>query len=133
MGPVTGMRLLLDTHALLWWVANHPALSASADQALSSTSNAVFVSAASAWEVTTKARLGKLAAGPLAQDFVGEVRRQGFLPLPITLDHGQRAGNLPGPHRDPFDRMLIAQAQAENLVLVSNEELFDSYGVQRLW
>jgi PIN domain nuclease of toxin-antitoxin system len=127
------MRLLLDTHALLWWVANHPGLSAAADQALSVATNEVFVSAASAWEVTTKARIGKLVAGPLAQDFVGEVHRQGFLPLPITLDHGQRAGNLPGLHRDPFDRMLIAQAQAENLILVSNEELFDSYGVQRLW
>src|SRR5688500_20305740 len=115
------MRLLLDTHALLWWVANHPSLSAAADQALTSTTNEVFVSAASAWEVTTKARLGKLTAGPLAQDFVGEVRRQGFLSLPITLDHGQRAGNLPGAHRDPFDRMLIAQAQAEGLVVVSKE------------
>lgn len=93
----------------------------------------MFVSAASAWEVTTKARLGKLIAGPLGQDFAGEVRRQGFVPLPITLDHGQRAGSLPGHHRDPFDRMLIAQAQAQNLVLVSNETLFDAYGVQRLW
>lgn len=130
---MSGQRLLLDTHALLWWVSNHPSLSAAADQALNDPTNEVFVSAASAWEVTTKARLGKLTAGPLAQDFVGEVRRQGFVPLSISLDHGQRAGNLPGVHRDPFDRMLIAQAQAENLVLVSNEELFDTYGVQRLW
>jgi PIN domain nuclease of toxin-antitoxin system len=130
---VAGLRLLLDTHTLLWWVSNHPSLSANADQALNEVGNDVFVSAASAWEVTTKARLGKLVAGPLAHDFVGEVRRQGFLPLPITLDHGQRAGNLPGAHKNPFDRMLIAQAQAENLVLVSNEEIFDSFGVQRLW
>jgi PIN domain nuclease of toxin-antitoxin system len=127
------MRLLLDTHTLLWWVSDHPALSAAAGDALNHPAHEVFVSAASAWEVTTKARLGKLVAGPLAQDFVGEVARQGFLPLPVTLDHGQRAGNLPGAHRDPFDRMLIAQAQAENLVLVSNETLFDSYGVRRLW
>lgn len=130
---MTNQRLLLDTHALLWWVSDHPSLSPRADLALNDPANEVFVSAASAWEVTTKARLGKLTAGPLAQDFVGEVRRQGFVPLPISLDHGQRAGNLPGPHRDPFDRMLIAQAQAENLVLVSNEELFDTYGIQRLW
>jgi PIN domain nuclease of toxin-antitoxin system len=130
---VTGARLLLDTHALLWWVVNHPALSAEAGRAIDEPTNEVFVSAASAWEVTTKARLGKLIAGPLAQDFAGEVRRQGFVPLPITLDHGQRAGSLPGHHRDPFDRMLIAQAQAQNLVLVSNETLFDAYGVQRLW
>lgn len=133
MGPVAGLRLLLDTHALLWWVSNHPSLSANVDRALQDDGNEVFVSAASAWEVTTKARLGKLTAGPLGQDFVGEVRRQGFVPLPITLDHGQRAGSLPGHHRDPFDRMLIAQAQAENLVLVSNEAVFDTYGVQRLW
>jgi PIN domain nuclease of toxin-antitoxin system len=133
VGAVTNLRLLLDTHALLWWVSNHPSLSVKADQVLNEPDNQVFVSAASAWEVTTKARLGKLVAGPLAQDFVGEVRRQGFLPLPITLDHGQRAGNLPGAHRDPFDRMLIAQAQAEGLVLVSNEQTFDSYGIQRLW
>lgn len=133
MGAVANLRLLLDTHALLWWVANHPSLSVRADRALQESTNEVFVSAASAWEVTTKARLGKLTAGPLAQDFVGEVRRQGFVPLPITLDHGQRAGSLPGHHRDPFDRMLIAQAQAENLVLVSNETVFDTYGVQRLW
>ncbi len=126
-------RLLLDTHTLLWWVSNHPSLSPIADQAINEPTNEVFVSAASAWEVTTKARLGKLIAGPLAQDFVAEVRRQGFKPLSISLDHGQRAGNLPGQHRDPFDRMLIAQAQAESLVLVSNEVLFDTYGVQRLW
>lgn len=130
---MTNQRLLLDTHALLWWVSNHPSLSVKADRALNDPANEVFVSAASAWEVTTKARLGKLTAGPLAQDFVGEVRRQGFTPLPISMDHGQRAGNLPGPHRDPFDRMLIAQAQAESLVLVSNEALFDTYGIQRLW
>lgn len=133
MGGVTGLRLLLDTHTLLWWVGNDPALPAGADRALQEDGNEVFVSAASAWEVTTKARLGKLTAGPLAQDFVGEVRRQGFIPLPITLDHAQRAGSLPGPHRDPFDRLLIAQAQAENLILVSNEATFDTYGVQRLW
>jgi PIN domain nuclease of toxin-antitoxin system len=130
---VSGRRLLVDTHALLWWVANDPALSAAADRLLEDEANQVFVSAASAWEVTTKARLGKLLAGPLAQDFTGEVRRQGFIPLPISLEHGERAGSLPGHHRDPFDRMLIAQAQSEHLVLISNEVVFDGYGVQRLW
>ena len=127
------LRLLLDTHTLLWWVSNHPALSEGADRVLNESTNEVFVSAASAWEVTTKARLGKLAAGRLAQDFVAEIRRQGFVPLSITMDHAQRSGSLPGHHRDPFDRMLIAQAQAENLVLVSSEAVFDSYGVRRLW
>jgi PIN domain nuclease of toxin-antitoxin system len=128
-----GLRLLLDTHALLWWVANDPALSDRVDDALGDGGNEVFVSAASAWEVTTKARMGRLTAGPLAIDFAAEVRRQGFSPLSITLAHAERAGRLPGPHRDPFDRMLISQAQSEDLVLVSNESVFDRYGVRRLW
>jgi PIN domain nuclease of toxin-antitoxin system len=131
--PVSGLRVLLDTHTLLWWVANDPSLSSAADRVLQDEANEVFVSAVSAWEVTTKARLGKLIAGPLAHNFTAEVRRQGFLPLPITLEHGERAGSLPGHHRDPFDRMLIAQAQAEHLVLVSNDAVLDRYGVQRLW
>lgn len=133
MESVAAMRLLLDSHALLWWVANHPALPDAVDRLLNEGAHEVFVSAASAWEVTTKARLGKLQAGPLAVDFVAEIHRQGFLPLPITLEHAQRAGTLPGPHKDPFDRMLIAQAQAENLRIVSNETVFDRYGVMRVW
>jgi PIN domain nuclease of toxin-antitoxin system len=92
------------------------------------------VSAASAWEIATKVRLGKLpGADRLAADLGPYVARQNFASLPITLEHGQRAGSLPGPHRDPFDRMLIAQAQAENLSLVSNETVFDRYGVVRMW
>jgi PIN domain nuclease of toxin-antitoxin system len=128
------VRLLLDTHALLWWLAGDDQLSAAARSAIEDYENPVYVSAASAWEVATKHRLGKLPAiGPLANDFSGEVAQQGFLSLEITLDHGQRAGALPGRHRDPFDRMLIAQSQAQNLVLVSNELAFDYYGVTRLW
>lgn len=133
MGAVTGQRLLLDTHALLWWVANDRSLSDRAAEAIGDESNAIFVSSASAWEVATKARIGKLKAGLLASDFGGEARRQGFIALSVTVEHGQRAGNLPGPHRDPFDRMLIAQAQAEALTLVSNEKVFDHYGVSRIW
>ena len=128
------MRLLLDTHALLWWLAGDEHLSVAARAAIADPANEVHVSAASAWEVTTKHRLGKLAgAGPLAVDFAREVARQGFLPLAISLLHGQDAGALPGPHRDPFDRMLIAQARHEHMALVSNEAVFDGYGVTRLW
>jgi PIN domain nuclease of toxin-antitoxin system len=84
--------------------------------------------------VATKHRLGKLEGiGPLAVDFAGEIRRHGFLTLDITVEHGQDAGALPGAHRDPFDRLLIAQALAERMVLVSNETAFDAYGVHRLW
>jgi PIN domain nuclease of toxin-antitoxin system len=128
------MRILVDTHALIWWLAGDEQLSADAREAIADESNDVFVSAASAWEVTTKHRLGKLpGAGPLAVDFAREVRAQGFAPLPLTLEHGQVAGALSGDHRDPFDRMLVAQAREEKMALVSNESVFDEYGVARIW
>jgi PIN domain nuclease of toxin-antitoxin system len=128
------MRLLLDTHALLWWLAGDTQLSKAAREAIADETNEVLVSAASAWEVTTKHRLGKLpGAGPLAVDFAREVRLQGFQPLSITLEHGQVAGALVGAHRDPFDRMLVAQAREEKLALISNENLFDEFGVARVW
>ncbi len=128
------MRLLLDTHTLLWWLAGDGALSAAAREAIADTGNGVFVSAATAWEITTKHRIGKLpGAAAIVADFDSIVAAQGFAGLPITLRHGQVAGGLPGPHRDPFDRMLIAQAMLEDLVLVSNETPFDAYGVRRYW
>ena len=128
------MRLLLDTHALLWWLAGDRQLTKRARAAIANENNTILVSAASAWEVTTTHRLGKLpSAGPLATEFARVVLSQGFMPLDITLDHAQRAGGLPGRHGDPFDRMLIAQAHAENLALVSNEVTFDAYGVTRIW
>ena len=128
------MRLLLDTHALLWWLAGDTKLSARAKRSIADRRHEVFVSAASAWEVTTKHRIGKLpGAGPLAVDFARVIRSQGFSQLPITLDHAQVAGSLPGDHRDPFDRVLIAQAREERLALVSAEPLFDDFGITRIW
>ena len=128
------MQLLLDTHALLWWLAGDEALSTPARTAIADAENAVFVSAASVWEITTKYRLGKLPGlVAVVSDLSGAVADQGFIGLPISLRHGQLAGALPGPHRDPFDRMLLAQAILDNLVLVSNERPFDAYGVGRLW
>jgi len=128
------MRLLLDTHALLWWLAGDAQLSPAAREAIGNPAHEVFVSAASAWEVATKHRLGKLpGAGPLVVDFAREVRRQGFQPLPITLEHGQVAGQLPGPHRDPFDRMLVAQAREEKLAVVSNDAVLGAFGVPLVW
>ena len=128
------MRLLLDTHALIWWLAGDRSLSAAAREAVADLDNDVFVSAASAWEITTKYRIGKLPeAHALAADVASAIASQGFVGLPITVLHGQAAGSLPGPHRDPFDRMLIAQATLGDLVLVSNEVIFDRYGVRRLW
>jgi len=128
------MRLLLDTHALIWWLVGMPALSSPARLAMGDPENEIFVSAASTWEIATKHRLGKLPiVAHIMQDLSGAIARQDFVSLPVTLHHGQTAGALPGPHRDPFDRMLMAQAILENLVLVSNEQVFDAYGVSRLW
>ena len=128
------MRVLLDTHALLWWRAGDEQLSARAKHTIAHRANTVFVSAASAWEITTKYRLGKLPGiGPLAVDFQREVEQQGFAPLAISIGHAQLAGSLSGAHRDPVDRMLIAQAREEKMALVSIERLFDEYDVRRVW
>ena len=128
------MRILLDTHALIWWLTDSSRLSDAVLGAILDPANEKLVSAASAWEVATKCRLGKLPESEaLAFDFVGIITRQGFAELPITVSDAARSGSLPGPLRDPFDRMLIVQAQALNLVLISNESSFDQYGVLRLW
>ena len=128
------MQLLLDTHALLWWLSGDDALSALARTAIADEDNGILISAASTWEIATKHRIGKLPGiAAVIADLDRVVADQGFIGLPINLRHGQVAGTLPGPHRDPFDRMLIAQAMLENLVLVSNEQAFDVYGVGRLW
>ncbi len=128
------MRLLLDTHTFIWWFDGSRRLSPQARRAIGDEENDALISAASAWEIATKRRLGKLpGVEALALDIAGAIARQGFEELPVTVEDGVRAGSLPGPHRDPFDRMLIAQAQARNLVLISGESLFDWYGVRRLW
>ncbi len=128
------MRLLLDTHALIWWLIADDALSARAREAIADEANSVAVSAASAMEIATKFRLGKLAqAELLARDFEAIIAAQGFEELAITVHHARLAGEMNIAHKDPFDRLLIAQSQAEGMVLVSNEALFDGFAVQRLW
>ncbi len=128
------MRILIDTHAFLWWLAGNQRLPAAAREVIDNPDNSVLVSAASAWEITTKHRLGKLpGADIVAGDVMAAIDDHGFEPLAITVAHAERAGRLPGPHRDPFDRMLIAQSLAHDLPLVSNEALFDRYGVRRIW
>jgi PIN domain nuclease of toxin-antitoxin system len=128
------VRALLDTHALLWWLDGDRHLSRRARLYIANEANTVLVSAASAWEIATKVRLGKLpGAVEVAERLPLILVEQGFEPVEITIVHAVRAGGLPGPHRDPFDRMLIAQAQAENLALISNETVFDSYGIRRIW
>ena len=128
------MRLLLDTHAFLWWLDGDRRLSRKIRRLIGDQDHDVFVSAASAWEITTKARLGKLpGAADVAAHVAGCIASQAFSSLDITVLHAQRAGRLPEEHRDPFDRMLAAQAQLEDLPIVSDDEVFDGYGVNRLW
>jgi len=123
------VRLLLDTRALLWWLADD-GLTDPARDAIADPANLVMVSAASAWEISIKRALGKLQA---PDDIERQVDDGGFTPLPISIAHGLDAGQLPRHHEDPFDRMLIAQAIAADMVIVSNEGLFNAYGVPRLW
>jgi PIN domain nuclease of toxin-antitoxin system len=128
------VRVLVDTHAFVWWLEGNPRLSRRARSVLEREGNEIFVSAATAWEIATKARLGRLPFAPdVAADVFGAIIGQGFQPLDITTVHAQRAGWLPGHHADPWDRMLIAQAQAEGLAVVSNETRFDEYGITRVW
>ncbi|MBX3506882.1 MAG: type II toxin-antitoxin system VapC family toxin [Parvibaculum sp.] len=128
------MRLLLDTHTFIWWMTNDAALPPSTRKAIADEENSVFLSAATAWEMTIKYKIGKL---PVVAGFIADVptaiEEQGFIELPIGIAHGQAAGALDGHHKDPFDRMLIAQALADDLTLVSNDMQFDAYGVKRLW
>ena len=122
------MRLLLDTHALLWWLADE-GLTTRARDAIADPANVVVVSAASAWEISIKKALGKLAA---PDDLEQQVHAGGFLPLPISIAHGVAAGQLARHHEDPFDRMLIAQASAEGLTIVTRDKRFNEYGVALL-
>ena len=127
------MRLLLDTHALLWWVAGDERLPLTARKAIDDASE-TFASAVSAMEIATKYRIGKLPEGRLlAGDFAAQLAAHGFSALPLTAAHGQLAGNLMIANKDPFDRMLIAQSILDQLPLVSNEAAFDAFGVSRMW
>lgn len=118
------MRLLLDTHAFLWWLANAPQLGSKAKEAIAEESNEVFVSAASIWEISIKRALGKLKAPGHLNETVDE---RGFQKLPITLAHAELAGQLPTHHRDPFDRMLVAQALIEGLTVLTRDSRIALY------
>ncbi len=128
------MRLLLDTHALIWAAQAPDLIPEIAREAIEDGENIVYVSAVSAMEIATKFRLGKLDVSPaLAEHFVEELEGHGFVMLALNAHHAQRGGLLAIPHKDPFDRLLIAQTQIEGLTLVSNEERFDDWSVSRLW
>lgn len=127
-------ELLLDTHALLWWLAEPDRLSPAAHQAMADPGNRVHVSAASGWEIATKVRLGKLpAASELLDDLPQLLAAQGFEKLPITLLHGLHAGRYSMAHRDPFDRLLAAQAELGGLTLVSLDPALQSFPCNLLW
>ena len=128
------MKLLLDTHTLLWWWTNDPQLTAKAKRLIASEGNTVFVSAASAWEIATKTRLGKLEIGPMAlQRFHDLVQSDGFAHLPMTWQHAVHAGGLALDHRDPFDRMLAAQSFLEDAVLVTKDAAFGVFSTRVVW
>ena len=128
------MRLLLDTHTLLWWMTEDERLSRTAHGLIANKANQPLVSAVSAWEIATKFRLGRLpAASDLIRNFVSDLVVERLEVLPVSAEHGIRAGLLPGPHKDPFDRMLIAQALAEDVPVLSNDRAFDGYDVRRIW
>jgi len=128
------MRYLLDTHALLWFVAGDDALPDRSRTLIASPAHEMLVSAASAWEVATKFRIGKLpGAALLARNFVDTVAGLGFAPLAITAAAAQRAGGWEIEHRDPFDRILAAQAELERVPLITNDAAFAAFGVQTVW
>ena len=128
------MRLLLDTHAFLWWVGATRALSRKARSAIGSGRNECFVSIASGWEIAIKVSLGSLRVeGALDRFLPEQMAANGFQPLSIELKHAARVATLPFHHRDPFDRLLIAQALEEELAIVTADPVFVEYGVKRVW
>jgi len=127
------LNLLLDTHVLLWWFTRDARLSPSANAALTTTENRIYVSAAVAWEVAIKTASGKLAGEAVLADFQALLLQRGFRRLSISTDHAIRAGLLPQVHRDPFDRMLAAQSQVLNFPIISADPIFDRYGAKRIW
>lgn len=128
------MRLLLDTHAFLWWVADDRRLSLPARKAITDSRSEVLFSVASAWELAIKARLGRFRVeGSLDEFLSGEIQENAFRVLPLLMSHVVRVAMLPTHHADPFDRLLVAQAQAEGLLLVSGDRQIARYDVERVW
>lgn len=120
------MNLLLDTHVLLWWLDDHPSLSEKARGNIADGSNLVFVSAAVIWEIRIKQGLGKLE---IPHDFRQVLDQQPFETLAITVEHAHAIGDLPVHHRDPFDRMLVAQAKIEDFTIVTRDAIFEQYQI----
>ncbi len=128
------MKVLLDTHALLWWLADDRRLSRRARKIIADPGSTVLVSGASGWEMATKLRLGKLSDPDRAVPRLPAILlERGFVELPVTVAHGVEAGLLPVHHRDPFDRMLVAQSRLEGAPLVTNDPAFEDSGIRIVW
>jgi len=125
------LRLLVDTHALFWWLTDNPRLSHSADAAISDPANDIFVSACTAYEIAYKQNLGRLPALP--ENLLRRLQRDGITVLPISFEHALAAAALPGPHRDPWDRIMMAQAVAEAMSVITIDRKFAEYGVPVIW
>lgn len=128
------VQLLLDTHTIVWWLLDSPKLPASARRAIGSAEAIVHASAASAWEIATKVRLGKMPEmAPLLPGYATDLVAEGFRPLPIDQQHSLRAGSLPGTHGDPFDRIIAAQALLGGLAVVTRDRQFATFGCEVIW
>jgi PIN domain nuclease of toxin-antitoxin system len=124
---------LIDTHALVWWFEGREKLSANARSIIEDSETTIYVSAASAWELAIKSYIGKFRSRELVDALDKEIRDEGFIELGISIEHALRAGLLRARHKDPFDRMLIAQAQIEKVSVISIDRFFDGHGVDRIW
>ncbi len=128
------MRVLLDTHAFLWWISDDEQLTVQARETIGAADNQVFVSAASVWEIVTKARLGRLPLPePVGRFVATHLEENAFQPLPIAMRHAFALEALPDLHRDPFDRMLVAQALTEGMPLVTGDHAVRAYPVMTIW
>ncbi len=128
------MNILLDTHTFLWWIDNHPRLSSRAHELISDSSNTLFLSAASGWEISIKSKLGKLTLSGDLEHFIAEqLAANAIRSLPIEMSHALHVYTLPSHHRDPFDRILVAQSQMEDMPILTTDPHIAQYPVQTLW
>ena len=127
------MTVLLDTQALKWWLDDPDLLPESAKRTIESKVNTIMISAVVPWELAIKTNIGKIRAQGLLGNWPSKMQEEGFLDIPIESEHAIRAGLLPRHHKDPFDRLLVAQAQATGWPIISADPVFDHYGVRRIW
>ena len=133
-GISNGVKALLDTHTFLWWITNNPKLSSRVREIIRDGKNELFLSAASGWEIAIKAQLGRIQIPDKPQTFISEqMLANAIQGLPIQISHALHVYNLPTHHRDPFDRMLVAQAQLEGLPILTNDSQISRYPVKIIW